>query len=592
MTATTPPTRPATTAASADTETGTAAELNRAALAQLLLLILGSLAIIIVVMYALNWAAQATGSQSGATDAIDYDARSISVLIEQEPPQLDAMKATDQVSGSVLGHIMEGLLAYDVNNELVPGVAERWDIRPDGATFWIRKDAMWSDGKPVTAHDFVFAWTTALEPKTASQYAFILFPVKNAEAINTGKLDGSTLGAKATSDGVLEVTFEKPIAFFEKLVAFSTYFPAREDFYKSTNGRYGADADTMLYNGAFTIESWVHNASMRMEKNQYYWNKDSIFLNTIHVPFITADKQAGVNLFKDGRIALAALDGETLPTALQERWNISRLADGSVYYLEFNHREDRLGNNTNFRRAVQHTLDSAELVYRVIKIPGYVPGTTLFPTWLKGKDGPFRQEYPPLQVRTDREKARAYLAAAKEELGLDEIPPLVVLSGDTPLARKHSEYLQSELKKHLNLDVKIDRQIFKQRLAKMRAGEFDMVMSGWGPDFDDPLTFGDLFASWNLQNRGRYNNPELDAQIRIAQGSIDTKVRMDAFGEIQRILIDQAVIIPDYERGRVFVADPRMKNLGRRAIGPDPDYSRVTLVPPNTPLTDTGDASD
>ena len=569
-----------TTASHTGADTGTAKELNRAALVQLLLLILGSLAVIIVVMYALNWAAQATGSQSAATNAINYEARSISILIEQEPPQLDAMKSTDQVSGSVLGHIMEGLIAYDVNNELVPGVAERWDIRADGATFWLRADARWSDGKPVTAQDFVFAWKTALEPATASQYAFILFPVKNAEAINTGKLTGDTLGASATSDRVLEVEFEKPIAFFEKLVAFSTYYPAREDFYKSTNGRYGADADTMLYNGAFTVESWVHNSSMRMEKNQQYWNKDSIFLNTIHVPFITADKQAGVNLFKDGRIALAQLDGETLPTALQERWNIGRLADGSVYYLEFNHREGRIGGNLNFRRALQLTLDSSELVYRVIKIPGYVPGTTLFPTWLKGKDAPFRQEYPPTPIRPDREKARELLATAMAELGLEETPSLVVLAGDTPLARKHAEYMQSELKKHLDLDVKIDRQIFKQRLAKMRAGQFDMVMAGWGPDFDDPLTFGDLFASWNLQNRGRYNNPELDAQIRIAQGSIDQQVRMDAFGEIQRILIDQAVLLPDYERGRVFVADPRMQNLGRRAIGPDPDYSRVTLLPP------------
>jgi len=547
---------------------------------QLLLLVLGSIAVIIAVMFALNWAAQATGSGTLATDAVDYDARSISILIEQEPPQLDAMKATDQTSGSVLGHIMEGLLAYDVNNELVPGVAQRWDIRPDGATFWLRDNARWSDGEPVRAADFVFAWRTALEPATASQYAFILFPVKNAEAINTGKLTGDTLGVKAVSDRVLEVTFEKPIAFFEKLVAFSTYFPAREDFYKSTNGRYGADADTMLYNGAFTLESWVHNASMRMEKNQYYWNKDSIFLNTIHVPFITSDKNTAVNLFKAGRIALAPLDADVLPIALEERWNISRLADGSIYYLEFNHRDGRIGGNLNFRRALQYALDSSELVYKVVKIPGYVPGTTLFPPWLKGKEGSFRQEYPPTSITPDRDKARAYLAAAKEELGLEEFPPLVVLSGDTPLTRKHSEYLQGQLKKHLNLDVKLDRQIFKQRLAKMRAGEFDIVMAGWGPDFDDPLTFGDLFASWNLQNRGRYNNPELDAQIRIAQGSIDTKVRMDAFGEIQRILIDQAVIIPDYERGRVFVTDPGIQNLGRRAIGPDPDYSRVTLQRP------------
>jgi len=557
-----------------------ATELNRAALLQLLLLIALSIGVIVLVMFALNWAASATGSQSAATDAVDYDARSISVLVEQEPPQLDAMKATDQVSASILGHIMEGLLRYDVNNNLVAGTAERWDIRPDGATFWIREDARWSDGQPVTAHDFRFAWRTALEPATASQYAFILFPIKNAEAINTGKLAGDTLGARAVSDRVLEIEFEQPIAFFEKLVAAPTFYPAREDFYKSMDGRYGADADTMLYNGAFVLSNWVHNASMRMEKNPHYWDRENIFLNTIHVPFITADKHAGVNLFKDGRIALARLDGETLPSALEQRWHVSRLADGSVYYLEFNHREGRVGSNLNFRRAIQYTLDPAELVYKVIKIPGYMPGVSLFPGWLKGVEKPIRQEYPAQVIAPDRDRGRAYLAAALKELGLKKLPPLMILSSDTPVAIKHSEYMQAELKKHLGLDVRIDRQIFKQRLAKMRAGEFDMVMSGWGPDFDDPLTFGDLFASWNLQNRGRYSNPELDAQVRIAQGSIDPKVRMDAFGEIQRILIDQAVILPDYERGRVFVADERLLDLGRRAIGPDPDFSRVRLKPP------------
>jgi len=557
----------------------TANELNRAALWQLVLLIMASVGVVIAVMFALNWAVQATGSQSAATDAINFDARSISILVEQEPPQLDAMKSTDTTSASILGHVMEGLLRYDVNNNLVAGAAERWDIRADGATFWIREDARWSDGKPVTAHDFRFAWRTALEPATASQYAFILFPVKNAEAINTGEKSGDTLGVTATSDKVLEIEFEKPIAFFDKLVAVPTYFPAREDFYIATNGRYGADADMMLYNGAFSLTSWVHNASMRMDKNPYYWDRENIFLETIHVPFITSNRQAGVNLFKDGRIALAQLDGETLPEAMAQRWHISRLADGSVFYLEFNHRPNRIGGNLNFRRALQHTLDPSELVYKVIKIPGYTPGVSLFPSWLKGADGLLQQEYPAQRIQLDRDKGRAYLQAALDDLGLKEAPTLVVLSGDTPVALKQSEYLQGELKKHLNLDVKLDRQIFKQRLAKMRAGDFDMVMAGWGPDFDDALTFADLFASWNLQNRGRYSNPELDAQVRIAQGSIDTQVRMDAFGEIQRILIDQAVILPDYERGRVFVADKRMQDLGRRAIGPDPDYSRVRLVP-------------
>ena len=125
--------------------------------------------------------------------------------------------------------------------------------------------------------------------------------------------------------------------------------------------------------------------------------------------------------------------------------------------------------------------------------------------------------------------------------------------------------------------MKIDKQIFKQRLAKMTAGEFDMVAAGWGPDYDDPLTFGDLFSSWNKNNRGMYSNPELDRQVRIAQSSLDPKARMDAFGAIQKIVQDDVVIIPSYERGLVYVRDPRLNGIVRRVVGADPDYTNAYI---------------
>ena len=128
--------------------------------------------------------------------------------------------------------------------------------------------------------------------------------------------------------------------------------------------------------------------------------------------------------------------------------------------------------------------------------------------------------------------------------------------------------------------MKIDKQIFKQRLAKMTSGEFDMVMAGWGPDYDDPLTFGDLFASWNANNRGRYSNPELDHQVDIARSALDPRTRMDAFGEIQRILIEDAAILPNYERGSSYVVNSALKGLVRRAVGLDPDYTYAYIEEP------------
>ncbi len=530
-----------------------------------------------LLMMALSWATGLTGSTGGAAEGIDPATGTITLVLSEEPPQLNSTLATDQVSGMILGHLMEGLLRYDEHNQLAPGVAERWDIGEQDATFWLREDARWSDGEPVRAQDFVFAWQTALDPANASEYAFILFPVKNAEAINNGELPVDALGVEALDDRTLKVRLERPVAYFDKLVAFATYFPIREAFYKATAGRYGADADTMVYNGPFALTRWIHGAHVRMEKNPYYWNRDRIQIEVIDFPYVTTDPNASLNLFKDQKVAYTGLIEENLNEALEQRWHLHRFMDGSVFFMEFNHREGRPTATYHLRKAMQLALDPAELVYKVVKLPGYLPAESIFPIWLKGVEGTLRQEYPPPKVEMNLQEAQRHLALAKKQLGVSELQPLVLLSGDNPLSNKQSEYYQATLKKRLGLDIRIDKQIFKQRLAKMTSGDFDMVLAGWGPDFDDPLTFADLFASWNLNNRGRYANPELDAQVSIAQNSMDPRTRMDAFGEIQRILIEDAAVLMNYERGVVYVTDPRLNGLVRRAVGPDPDFTHVHI---------------
>lgn len=525
------------------------------------------------VMYLLSVAAGSAGSTSTG-GAIDVEDNAITIAFREEPPQLDANRATDAMSNVVLSHVMEGLVTYDIDAQLVPGVAERWEVRADGATFWLREDALWSDGVPVTAHDFVFAWKRVVNPETASQYAFILYPIKNAEAINQGDLPVQTLGVRAVSDRVLEVEFERPTPYFDKLVSYLTYMPVREDFYNSTNGRYGADADMLLYNGPYVMTEWVHGSTMLWVKNENYWNKENKgFLNEIRTAYITQDINAKLNMFKDGQIVDTHLLSPMLPTAMEQRWQIDRSMDGSVFYLEFNHREERITSNKNFRRALQLAQDSTELVYKVLKEPSYLPGVSLFPAWLTGVSESFQKEYPPVKHQMNVARAREHLELARQELGLDEFPPLMMLTGDTPISLLAAEYYQQLYKQNLGLEFRLDVQIFKQRLEKMRQGEFDLVLSGWGPDYNDVLTYGDLFSSWNLQNRGRYNSPEMDSWIRIAQSELDPKKRMDAFGEIQRLLYEDVVILPMYERGFSFVVDPRLKDFKRRSVGPEVEYN-------------------
>lgn len=507
--------------------------------------------------------------------ALDAREQSITLVLSSEPPQMDSTRATDLVSGMVLGHTMEGLMRYDAQNRLQVGVAESYRLTEKGVHFYLKRRARWSDGKPVTAHDFIFAWRKALDPANASQYAFILYSIKNAEAVHQGKLPVDALGAYALGDYELRIEYRGVEPHFLKLLAFQTYLPVREDFYNAQQGRYGADTDKLLYNGPFTITEWVHGARLTIEKNDHYWDKDSIRLNKIDWAYFTSDQNATLNLFRDGLIASSGLGEDAFETALSQGWRMKSFADGSVSYLGLNFRPGRPTRNADLRRALHLAFNPYELINTVIGIPGYQPGLSLFPVWLRGQSLAFRVEHPAPEHRSNYAQARILLARARAALG--EIPPLTLLVGDSPLARKNAEYFQNIFQKRLGLTIKIDTQIFKQRLAKMTAGEYDIVGAGWGPDYDDPLTFGDLFTSWNENNRGRYVNPELDRQVRIAEGTLDVARRMAAFAEIQRIVYEDTVIIPIYERGEVYVEHPSLKGVVRRVVGTSPDYSRAWI---------------
>ena len=550
---------------------------NRSAGRQLLLIAVGSVIGIVLLMLGLSWASGLAGGPR-VSKGIDAATGTVTLALADEPPQLDSTRSTDTISSMVLGHVTEGLIRNGEGGELAPGVAERWEITDAGATFWLRADARWSDGKPVTAHDFVFAWRKAVDPKTASEYATILFAIKNAEAINKGRAPISSLGVQALGDNVLRVELVRPVPYFAKLMVFSTFRPIREDFFNATAGRYGADADMLLYNGPFTITRWVHGAQLRMEKNPYYWDKNRVKVKVLDFAYFSSDPNALINLYKDGKIAVAGLNQENLNEALVKRWPINRFQRGSVFYMEFNHRKDRPTTNLHLRRAIQLVIDPDEVVYRVIKLPGNLPGRSLFPVWLDGNQGKFREEYPATQVLPNAVEARRQLALAKKELGLETLPPLTLLSDDGALGDKMTEYFQETLRRELGLTIRIDKQIFKQRLAKMSAGDFDLVLGGWNPDYPDPLTFADLFASWNSNNRGRYNNPRLDQLVAVAQTSTDVQTRMDTFGEIQRILIEDPPMVPIYEPGVVYVVDPRLQGVVRRVAGFDPDYTNVSIV--------------
>ena len=515
-------------------------------------------------------------------NAIDYDTRTISYFLEAEPPTLDTMDEVTSASAMISGHTFEGLMTYNDKKQLVGGVAKKWEISSDGLkyTFYLRKNAKWSDGKTVTAHDFEFAWKEVINPEKASKYVFIMYPLKNAEKANAQKAGLDTVGVKAIDDFTLEVELDQPCGYFLSLTTFVTYMPCRKEFYQEVGKEhYASKPENLLYNGPFEMTSWKHSSSIKLSKNEQYWNKEKVWLEHINFNYLIKDKKALFNLYNDSKICMAYLDDNTVKQAMKNHFTIKKANSGVLAYMEFNHREGRYTSNENFRKAIQYTFNPYEYVFKVVGVPGNKPGHSLFPHWLMGVKNSFRKEYPLTPIVPNPAQAQEYLNKAKQELGVEQFEAITFLISDSPNARKDAEYLQEKLRKTLGLEIKLDVQVFKQRLAKSFRGEFDLLGGGWGPDYNDPMTFGDLFASFNQNNRGRFINEEYDKQIRIAQQETDQKKRMAAFAKCQQIIQDRAGILPMSERGEIYIQHPRLINVIRNVVGPDPVFIYAEITP-------------
>lgn len=504
--------------------------------------------------------------------------KTITMALTTEPPNLDSSKATDSESFFVIGHTMEGLTRYDAKGAIIPGIAEKWEVSDKGATFYLRKDAKWSDGKPVQAQDFVFSWRRALDPKTASEYAFILYHLKNGEAINQGKLPTQQLGVVAKDPQTLVVTFEKPCGYFLGLTSFATYLPLREDFVNQKNDKYASSPENMLFNGPFKLTKWVHGASLRMEKNDKYWAQNKIQLDVIDIPYITPDDNARFNLFKTQKIDILGLSKENLANAQREKFKLKKFTDGVLFYINFNFRKDRLTANKNLRLALRSVFNPSEYVSRVVGIPGTLAASGLVPSWMMGEKQTFRKEFPAPIPKTNVALGKDYLAKAMKELNLKTPPSLVWLTTDSALATKEAEYMQNLFKTTLGIELKIDKQIFKQRLSKMKNGDYDLVSAGWGPDYADAMTYIDLFTSWNGNNSGAWFNDAYDKHVKNAMATVDQKVRMAEMGAAEKILLEELPIIPMYERTIMYTHSDRIQGIVRQTIGPDPVLTGVKVT--------------
>jgi len=458
--------------------------------------------------------------------------------------------------------------------------AEEAEVSEDGLTYTFKlRDAKWSDGTEVTAHDFVFAWQRAIDPATGSPYGPFMMSgvIKNATAISEEKMDKSELGVVAEDDKTLVVTLERPVPYFLSLMSFGTFYPQKEEFVTSKGDAYATNSDNLLYNGPFVLTEWDGTGdSWVYKKNEHYWDAENVKLETINVD-VVKDSATAIKLYNDGKKDRAGVSGDL---ALQYSSHAEAVVqpETSVFYFKFNQEKDGKETplaNVNIRKAIAKSFQKEDLA-DVILANGSIPANFLVPTDFafdeSGKD--FRDISGDLLVY-DAEEAKEYWQKGLDELGVTELE-LEILGGDTELSKKMDEYFKSQLENNLEgLSIKLKEVPFSVRLDLDTNQQYDIQVSGWGPDFQDPISFLDLFVTDGTNNLMSYSNPEYDALIESSKNelALDPAARYDAFAKAENILIEEdAAIAPIYQRGLLQLEKPYFKGLAVHPFGADYSY--------------------
>ncbi len=541
-----------------------------------------------------NWFAKAAASVTclamlvGCGSGGSAGANEITINLGAEPPEMDSILTTSSGSMNVLRHCVEGLVSLDANDEAVPGMAESWDVSDDQKTytFHLRKGAKWSNGEEVTAKDFVFAWNQHFNARTGAPYASTWMTkiagaedIFNATAEKVDPKDEKSdykmaeadipkymeehAGWKAIDDYTFQVTFTGPFQYAVVLMAFPSFFPVNQKAYEEAGGNnnYGTDADKLAYNGPFTITSWAHEDSIVLEKNPDYWNAENIKLDKITMRMIGQETTA-INEFNNGSIDMIGLTGDNI----KQFKNAQGFDDGGAWYFEFNSKVNPF-NNAKVRKALTLGVDAQAMIDTIVKNDSKVATTFTPPAVAQGEFTEYCGDLFKHITNNDYSEAKALLEEGLKEEGLTlaEFSP-ELLCDDTSAAKQQAEFLQAQLKEHLGVTLNIRQVTYNARLDAMDQGDFEIVFAGWSPDYNDPMTYLDMWVTGNGNNHGKWSNAEYDKIIKEASQIADKDAYYAKLKEAEEILAEECPIGFIFDRQTSYVTSDRLKGVVRTAF--------------------------
>ena len=476
-----------------------------------------------------------------------------------EPSDIDPQIGIGEIEHDIIVSLFEGLISANPKDlSPLPGVAERWDISGDGKTytFHLRKDALWSNGDPVTARDFVESYHRLLMPALGAQYAYMLYPATNAEAFNNGQITNfEEVGFKALDPRTLEIKLHSPTPYLLSMIIHDSWFPVPVQVIK----KYGAIDDRanpwtlaghIVGNGPFVLKEWRMNSHILVEKSPTYWDRKNVRLNSIYFDpessYDTAER-----MFRSGQVHTVR---QVLPYKVayylkNQPGLINDYPLLTTYFYKFNVTKPPL-NDKRVRQALAMSIDRRAITETVSRA-GEMPAYTLTPPDTAGYTARAR-------VRENPAAARQLLAEAGYPDGKN-FPTLELLFNTVENHKAIAEALQQMWKKNLNINVTLHNEEWKVYLDSMRRTNYDIGRGGWGGDYMDPSTFLDIFMTDSGNNETGWSNAEYDRLCRAAANTGDRAVRYAEYQKAEAILMEEMPIIPIYIYTRPRLIRPSVK---------------------------------
>ncbi|MGX4763106.1 peptide ABC transporter substrate-binding protein [Holzapfeliella sp. JNUCC 72] len=512
------------------------------------------------------------------------NAKSLNFVVQQEMPTADLSLASDTVSFTALNNVYEGLYRQDKNNDLVlAGASEKPQVSSDGLTytFKLRQDAKWSNGDSVKAQDYVYGWQRTVNPKTASQYAYLFSAIENGKETNAGSKDVSELGIKAVGDYELEIKLSQAIPYFERLLTLPTFFPQNQSVVEKYGKDYAINSDNAVYNGPYVLQNFSGpgtDDTWTYAKNNQYWDKNVVNLDSINVS-VVKDSSTALNLFKNNQADDVVLTGEL---AQQNRSDdaYQSILQATTQYLEFNQRDDNsVFKNENLRKAISYSIDRKALTDSILG-NGSIPSSGFVPkNIMKSPDGKDFTDAVGNYLNEDANQAKEYWNKAKQELGISTLN-FSILSSDTDASKKIVEYLQNAIQTNLDgVKVNLTPVPFSVRLDRAAAGNFDLLMGSYGADYLDASSFTDLLRSGISYNRGQWSNQQYDELVKAAATTDvkDEQKRFDDLVNAEKIVMSQQGVAPLYQAVEAHMINPKIKNYAAHPAGAKFDYKWLSV---------------